>query len=577
MTSSQRNLSIDEYIVFETDEVKVLINTLNKKVNVNFGSGFALIVNANGELVGTITDSDLRKFIGKDPGTQLAIKEIMRTDFISVDWKLNQQEVIEKILEQMNLRGWSTSLPVELIPVTKQGKPISLLDLNELDQAIHLKKDKNVIIGLGYVGLTLGLSLAHLGRNVYGIDDNKQKVDLLNKCESYVMEPGIENLLKNSINRNFTVLNSSYLIPIESGVRNIYFICVGTPLDENQVPSLNYIWTVLKDLLSTIKNGDAIVMRSTVPIGTGSKIVSFIEDKLSWKVGSDFHYISAPERTVEGNALNEIRELPQLIAGATESCQILGVNIFQSLSKSVTPLSNIESAELVKLMGNSYRDYMFGFANYFIKICQGYNLDINLLIESSNTGYPRSNIAAPSMGVGGPCLTKDPYFFQGYETDEKFSPILAARKTNESIPAEAVNFISRHIGDLNDLKCLAIGIAFKGIPETNDIRNSPAVDFLSILNSKVKSIKVWDTTFSAKNEYLDFPVDSTEQNYNFYAILNNNPKNVEYFNLKIKSHLDSEIVIYDPWRLLNPEYVKVPDHVRYIHYLSLSHYEKKEC
>ena len=142
------------------------------------------------------------------------------------------------------------------------------------------------------------------------------------------------------------------------------------------------------------------------------------------------------------------------------------------------------------------------------------------------------------------------------------------------IPTKAVNFIGKKIKNISDLRCLAIGIAFKGVPETNDFRNSPAVDFLEALKSKVKSINIWDSVLGTENVKLDFLLDALNNEYTMYAILNNNPKNVDYFNSKIKKHAGLEVVIYDPWRLLNPNYLVISESIKVIHYLSLSHYER---
>ena len=566
-----KELYIKEYMIHDNASIEELLETLNKKVNANFGSGFALIINSLGDLVGTIEDSDIRKFLSKASKTDLKIMEIMRTDFISVEAKLNQKEVVESIIVQMNNRGWSTSLPVKVIPVVDNGKPVGLLDIEEIDQAIHMKKNKHIVVGLGYVGLTLALSLAQSGRKVLGYENDISRIESLRNGKSYIFEPGIENLLKQNINKNFIVESDTAAIRNESGIRNIYFLCVGTPLDSSKKPNLDIIWKAIFEILTLLKKGDAVVMRSTVPMGTGSKIVSHIEDNLGWEIGVDFHYISAPERTVEGNALREIRELPQIISGATESCQLLGLSIFQGLANSVTPLEKIESAELVKLMGNAYRDYTFGFSNYFIENCQEFNIDINLVIESSNRGYPRSSIPLPSPGVGGPCLTKDSYFLQS--SNLGYSPIIAARNINESIPTNSVEFIESKISKLTELSCLAIGIAFKGTPETNDFRNSPAVEFLQALENKVQSINIWDSVLGAENIKLDYEKDTLKNTYDMYALLNNNPKNADYFNDKIKNHVGSEIIIYDPWRLLNPNHLITSENTKTVHYLSLSHHE----
>jgi nucleotide sugar dehydrogenase len=313
-------------------------------------------------------------------------------------------------------------------------------------------------------------------------------------------------------------------------------------------------------------------MRSTVPVGTGQTIIEQIQIARDWKVGADFHYISAPERTVEGNALAEIRELPQVISGATDACLILGLRLFQNLSNSVTPLDRIESSEMVKIMGNAYRDYTFGFSNFLISICQQYNLDINLLIDASNRGYPRSTIPKPSPGVGGPCLTKDPFFFFEDALNISKSPVIAARKINEQIPKQSVKFIKSRMNNLKDFNCLVIGIAFKGIPETNDYRNSSSIDFIEELKPELKSVDYWDCV--VKDVELEINTGEYHQNkkYNFYAILNNNPKNLEFFTQLELGDVEGQIIIYDPWRQINPNFINLPSTIKTLNYFSLSHH-----
>jgi nucleotide sugar dehydrogenase len=540
-------------------------------VNSNFGSGFALVVDSNGRLKGVIEDSDLRKYLSRNREIDLRIDKIMKTDFISVNSNLDDKEILREVLLQINNRGWSTNLPVRIIPVLENGRPINLLDLKEIESTISQMTDRHIVIGLGYVGLTLALSLAHSGRFVLGYDVNNSKIESLNRYDSYISEPGIDKLLRTNLNSRFKISSSSKTFNDDSVLKNIYFICVGTPLDKNKVPDLGHINDCISILLKHLKNGDSLVMRSTVPVGTGRTIIERIEKELSWKVGHNFHYISAPERTVEGNALNEIREIPQLISGATDSCLSVGLGLFQNLSNSVIPLDRIESTELIKIMGNAFRDYIFGFSNYLIDICQEFNLDLNLLIESSNKGYPRSYIPNPSPGVGGPCLTKDSYFISN-GLDSSKSSIVAARKVNSMVPRKSVDFIKSKITDLTKYRCLAIGIAFKGVPDTNDFRGSPSLDFIDEIISYVDCVNIWDSVIDTENTELEIGKYKPSINYNFFAILNNNPKNIEFFRLLIKSVDDKEIIIYDPWRLINPNHLILPFRVEVVHYFSLSHY-----
>lgn len=569
-----RDTSIAKFFVNENADIEQLLEVLSKQINSNFGSGFAIIVDNNGNMVGIVEDSDIRRFLHKNSFKNPSIKEVMQTNFISVSHNLSEAEIINEVILQIDSRGWHTSLPVKIIPVLDNRKPIGIIDAAEMHSVIQQHKNNYIVIGLGYIGLTLALSLSARGRSVYGFDTDTKRIDLLRQHQSYILEPGIDSLLQKHIGLNFHVNGKLYLVNEKPGNQNIYFICVGTPLDSDMNPNLGPVWSVVKDLLKIIKNGDVIVMRSTIPIGFGKEIVSFIESKLNWSVGINFHYVAAPERTIEGNALKEIVELPQIISGATASCQLIGLNIFRGLANSVTPINKIEGAEMVKIIGNAYRDYIFGFSNYLIDICRRYELDINQIIEASNRGYPRSNIPSPSPGVGGPCLSKDTYFLPRSNNRNGISPLIVVRNVNESVPKESVEFIERLIPSLNQFECIGIGIAFKGIPQTNDFRNSPSIDFLNSLQGIIKSIKVWDSAIFDTDSYIPYPIDSEFDSYSFYALLNNNPKNIEFFIRKVLGSNTKEIIVFDPWRLINPNQVTYSNKVKVVHYISLSHYEK---
>lgn len=569
----ENEISITSLIVDKNEDFFTLLEALNRRINSNFGSGFALITDTRGYLVGVVEDSDIRKYLQSQNAENITIEDVMRKDFVSVDISMSENEIVEAVLEQLNDRGWNTTFPIQIVPITENKKPVGILDIHNLETAISKKRDRHIIIGLGYVGLTLALSLAQAGRVVHGVDKNKKKIDILAQKKSYILEPGIEQLIKTTIGKNFLPSKDFERLEDKPGSRKNFYICVGTPLDKLNSPNFIYINEVVEDISRVITFGDSIIMRSTVPMGTGREIIKKIESMHNWTVGVDFYYISAPERTAEGAALKEIRELPQLIAGATDECTALGMRIFKDLTTSIIQLDKIESAEIVKIMGNAFRDYLFAFPNYMINICQSENLDLNYLIDASNRGYPRSVIPVPSLGVGGPCLSKDTYFLSNNVEDFTTSSLFAARKINEAGPENAVSFIKSKVKNLNNLNCLAIGLAFKGTPETNDYRNSPALEFILKLDGKVKSIGVWDSVIDVKELDLGFSILNHNQDFNFYAILNNNIKNLDFLNHKILSSKFEEIVIYDPWRMLNPSHLSTSTSTRKIHYLSLSHLE----
>jgi len=566
-------IDVSKLIINEESTIGELFQVLSITINPNYGSGFAIVVNSLGELVGIVQDSDIRKYLAVSTGSRIKIKDVMRKDFISVEFGLNQDQIINSIIDQMNNRGkWSTSLPVRVIPVTKKKIPCGVLDLVELKDRFLARNTQHIILGLGYVGLTLALSLAQDGKNVFGYEIDKFKVNSLKNGNSYIHEPGIEALLKAKLNKSFFVESNFTFLSQDFGIQRVFYICVGTPLNQNKSRNMDYIDDVISNIMKFIKPLDTIVMRSTVPVGTGRKIIKLICEQLDWNVGTDFHYISAPERTVEGDALREIREIPQLVSGATSSCRTIGSRIFQEVSSSVIHLEEIESTELIKLMGNAFRDYMFGFSNHLIEVAKKYELDINALIKASNFGYSRSFISLPSPGVGGPCLTKDSYLMYELESDLEKSPIIAARKANEQVIERAIDFISSKFKSLKCFDCLVIGAAFKGIPETNDTRNSPSLEFISLLDKKVRSISVWDSTLST--EKLKTLGKRVSKNINMIAILNNNAKNLEYFFQFYKNLIEKEIIIFDPWKLIDPQQIIFEKPYIHAHYFTLSKYQQ---
>jgi len=565
--------NIEELCLGENSNLDDLIQVLNKKVNINFGSGFALIVDTNENLVGVVEDSDLRKSLKSKSTSEFSIRSIMRRDFISISLIEAKKSLIETVIQKIEQRGWETVLPVKIIPVTDNKKPVGLIDMEEIYSEISKWNNNNIVIGLGYVGITLAATFAINSRKTIGIDNNEYIVNNLKKIDKLVHEPGLVEIIQKCLNKNFYVFDDLSKIDINLGVRNNFFICVNTPLNSSNQPNMENVDNVVDNIIKYLKKGDCIIMRSTVPIGTGFKIIRKIEHKKDWKVGIDFHYIAAPERTVEGNALNEIRELPQLIAGATEACLAYGLGIFNNIINTIVPLENLNSAEMGKILCNAYRDFSFSFSNFLIEIAQREDIDLNRLIESVNFGYPRSLISKPSPGVGGPCLTKDSYFLTVNKNLTNINLLVNARTINEKVPRKSVSFIEQHIDKLHNFKLLGVGLAFKGIPEVNDIRNSTSLDFLNLIKKRVKCTYIWDAIVEYHTLDLDYlPYDSKVQ-YDFYAVLNNNPKNLDFIQSELKRTDLNEIVIYDPWRIINPDHIKPPKNLEKLHYLSLTNYK----
>ena len=360
------------------------------------------------------------------------------------------------------------------------------------------------VLGLGFVGLTLSIVLADVGFKVYGLDVNQNQVDLV-KAKKY---PFYERGMDTYINRYV----GNRLIPTSdiSEIRaDIYIISVGTPVDgKSKKPNTKFIESAVRSIQSIMKKGDLIILRSTIPVGLSRNLVKPILDESGLKAGEGYFLAFAPERTIEGDAITEIRELPQIVGGFDEESGLLAESLFKQVTSTVINVGDLESAEMIKLLNNTYRDVKFGYANEMALICKELGLDMVNLVKAANQGYPRDKIPLPSPGVGGACLTKDHYILESSCIGINSKPRVGheARKANELVPKYLVDEMERDLNKLNksikNAKIFVVGFAFKGSPETSDLRGSTTLDLLAELQAKGAS---------NINGY-DFIVDSSEIN-----------------------------------------------------------------
>jgi UDP-N-acetyl-D-mannosaminuronic acid dehydrogenase len=565
---------ISKILVQEDETISLLLETLSRKSFENRQSGFVIIVDKNQSATGVVTDSDIRKFAAKNLRMPDSISEIVNRDFIWIFDDVEKNELARVIAKKLSARGWSTNYPVRYIPVLTRNKvPQAIVDILDFEQEVKKYRDLYVVIGLGYVGLTLSLALADAGKQVAGVDIDTEKISMLKTGSSTLFEEGLGERLKKHIGENIQFYTDLNVIDIQSGQSCIYFICLPTPLNElKNSLDLSFVDNFVKQLSKKIKQGDSVVMRSTVPVGTGRQICRAIEEELGWIVGSDFYYVEGPERTVEGNALRELRDLPQIIGGATEACQEKGIEIFRDISQVTLPLSSIESAELVKIAGNAYRDYVFAFSNYLAEIARDFNVDVDEVIEKSNWGYARSTIASPSPGVGGPCLTKDPYLFHTLSSQD--SPIIRSRKYNETVPSQVIEHILKWTE--SRIAAVIVGIAFKGVPPTDDIRNSSNLIIAEGLKPHFSKLEVWDavinSSISAEEVFQRFLDNSKD--INLIAVLNNHKDNAKFVIDLVKLIEPANLTIFDPWRLLDPKFTLSQSNISAFEYLTLSKSQK---
>lgn len=430
---------------------------------------------------------------------------------------------------------------------------------------------KVAVIGLGYVGLTLGVALARRGVTVYGIEKRQEVVDLTNRGIPHFSEIGLDSALEDVIARKrFFASQTTDDIP----EAQYYVITVGTPLKAGTYePRLDMIEEASRQVAAHMPDGATVILRSTVRIGTTCGIVKPVLEQS----GKRFHLAMCPERTLEGDALRELTTLPQIIGGMTESAADFASALFSRLTHTIVRVSDPETAEMIKLVDNTSRDVRFAFANEVARACDALGINANDVIRFGKLGYSRTDVAAPGL-VGGPCLEKDPHILMASVAPKGVSLGItaASRGVNEGQPAETVAAVlaklkERKAGPFN---VLLAGIAFKGRPETDDLRGSMSLHVLDqlIASGECGTIKLYDKVTPV--EHLKALPHDVEVVTDFYEgcsgadlviIANNHPVFAGIQADRVIGLLAPGGLIYDYWNNLSQQPPEVLDG----HYLTV--------
>lgn len=419
------------------------------------------------------------------------------------------------------------------------------------------------VIGLGYVGLTLAVTLAKNGFKVFGIEKNKEILRQLKQGKPHFHERGLAELLNKHKGRGLLLLEK---IPQNEEI-DCFIIAVCTPIDKvTKKPKISYIIRAVKEINSHLKPKQLIILRSTVPVGATRNIVLPILQK-KYK---DFYLSFCPERTVEGKALIELGTLPQVIGALNEESMFKSVELFSKITSTIIKVSSLEAAEIIKLVDNGYRDSIFAFANQVALICRRFKLDANEVIQAANFGYSRNNIPRPGF-VGGACLEKDPYILID-SAKGVCDLIKTARKINENLPflvlGRVKNYLKEKRKKPREIKLFISGFAFKGEPETDDLRGSPTVKLLDLLKgAKIKNIFGHDFIVKKDNiKKLGVKPCSIEDGFTNadVVIFMNNHRS--YFNLNIEKlvkKIKKDGFIFDGWQIFSNQLKEKNHHIIY--------------
>ena len=410
-----------------------------------------------------------------------------------------------------------------------------------LKSKIEDRSARIVILGLGYVGLPLATIFAEAGFNVIGVEPDKAKVNLLEKGESYVQDVPSEKLNKLMHSGNLKATTDFSVLADADAVS----ICVPTPLRKTGDPDLSYILVATDKLAKYVHRELVVVLESTTYPGTAREILlPKLTENSGLQVGKDFFLAFSPERVDPGREDWTTYNTPKVIGGITEACSEMASLWYQQALKTVVPVSSAESAEMAKLLENTFRMINIGLVNEMAIMCDRLGLDVWEIIDAAATKPFGFMKFTPGPGLGGHCIPIDPLYLSWKLRALNYTArfIDLASEINTGMPRYVVSKIQDALNEkalpLKGSKILVIGAAYK--PDVDDIRESPSLDIIGLLRQKGASVSYHDPyipTITHEDWILESVPDLIESveasdcavivtnhsEYNYEMILNNAP------------------------------------------------------
>lgn len=523
-------------------------------------SGIAVVVDENRHLMGVVTDGDIRSAILHGISLDEPLSTIMSVDPIAVRnhaQPMMLEEVMQTIKSSTRMLDRGAG---KIVVVDDENRVVDVVSLINLLQQADIKTKKVAILGLGFVGLTLAAVLADIGFTVYGVDEQESVVASLRQGIPHFYESGLANQVRYLIGKRLFVDTA-----LPEKECDIYIISVGTPVDQNHQPVLDDVEKACHQVGASLKVGDTVILRSTVPVGTTRNYcLPWLEKVSGLKGGRDFSLVFAPERTIAGKALKELRTLPQIIGSLDPQGAEVATALFREMTPMIINLNSLEAAEMVKLVNNAFRDTIFSFANEVALVCEQYGLDAFEVIQAANEGYPRDPIPLPSPGVGGVCLKKDPYLLRSTAIAKGLEPTILGRSrlVNEYMPYHVFRKFQRFCREtkreLSEAVVFVVGFAFKGWPETSDMRDSSTLELVRYLRQAGVKIRGYDPVIQPHAlqtvpGVIPCTVVEGFRDADCVFIMNNHPSYEDWNLYPLLETMRKPALLIDGWHIFHPD------------------------
>lgn len=354
----------------------------------------------------------------------------------------------------------------------------------KLKQKLESREAKVAVIGLGYVGLPYAIAFAEAGYNVHGIDLDKNKINSIREGKSYIIDID-SSRIKNVIKNNKLSVHSDYgIIPEIDAV----VVCVPTPLNKTRDPEVSFIISAFSNIKKRMRPGQLYILSSTTYPGTTTELVYPMLNESGLVVGEDYFLAFSPERIDPGNKIYTLKDIPKVVGGMTQRCSTLSALLFRPVVKDVFIVRDTTTAEMVKLLENTFRSINIAFVNELAIMCSRLGINVWEVIKAASTKPYGFMPFYPGPGMGGHCIPIDPLYLSWKMKILNYRArfIELAEEINRDMPYFVVERIASVLNlagkPLKNSKVCLLGVAYK--KDVNDVRESPAVEIIKILKER---------------------------------------------------------------------------------------------
>ncbi len=338
------------------------------------------------------------------------------------------------------------------------------------------------IMGLGYIGLPTASMFATKGLEVIGVDVRAQVVETVNGGNIHIEEPGLLAIVREATS------SGNLRASLTPEPADAFILAVPTPLLEDKHADMRYVCEAAKAIVPVMRPGCLVILESTSPPGTSRDLLLPILESSGLKAGKDFNFTHCPERVLPGHILDELVGNDRVIGGFTPDCAKRASELYALFVKGNILLTDITTAEMVKVIENTFRDVNIALANETALLCEALGIDFSEVARLANR-HPRVKLHNAGPGVGGHCISVDPWFLVE-RFPEHAKLIRLARERNDAMPHHVVHTVLGLIGSPADAKVAALGLAFKG--NVDDCRESPALSVIELLKKEGIRVAVYD-------------------------------------------------------------------------------------